>query len=110
MNCPDYPHLLDSSCRAAAPFRTKRAFRLPILAALFAVGSAAAALAAPFAWETVTPESQGLSTAKLDALRDELAPRNTSALLIVRHDRIVCEWYAPGTTAKTKLGSASPAK
>ena len=84
--------------------------RLPLWAALFAVGSVAAAAAAPFEWETATPESQGLSTAQLDAFRDGLAPRNTAALLIVRHDKIVLEWYGPGTTPKTKLGSASTAK
>jgi CubicO group peptidase (beta-lactamase class C family) len=85
--------------------------RWPLLwAALFALGSAAAAAAAPFEWETATPESQGLSTAQLDAFRDELAPRATAVLLIVRHDKIVYEWYGKGTTPKTHLNSASTAK
>jgi CubicO group peptidase (beta-lactamase class C family) len=64
----------------------------------------------PFAWLTASPESQGLSFAKLDAFKDWLAARNTSALLITRNDRIVYEWYAEGTTAKSKLGTASTAK
>jgi CubicO group peptidase (beta-lactamase class C family) len=50
---------------------------------------------APFDWLTATPASQGMSAAKLDALRDDLAKRKTSALLVVRNDRIVYEWYAP---------------
>jgi CubicO group peptidase (beta-lactamase class C family) len=61
-------------------------------------------------WKTATPESQGLSTAKLDALRDGLAARNTASLLVVRNDRIVCEWYAPGRTAATRHYTASMAK
>jgi CubicO group peptidase (beta-lactamase class C family) len=81
------------------------------LAVVLALAAApGAAGAPPFAWQTATPESQGLSTARLDALRDELAPRATAALLIVRNDKIVYEWYAPGTTAATRLGSASTAK
>src|SRR6516164_6643112 len=50
--------------------------------------------ATPFDWQTDTPESQGMSKARLDALRDELARRNTRAFLVVRNDRIVYEWYA----------------
>ena len=47
---------------------------------------------------------------KLDALRDELAARRTRALLVVRNDRIVYEWYADKVTADTKQGTASLAK
>jgi CubicO group peptidase (beta-lactamase class C family) len=70
----------------------------------------AGANGAPFAWLTATPESQGLSSAKLEAFKDWLTARNTSALLITRNDRIVYEWYAKGTTARSKLGTASTAK
>jgi hypothetical protein len=31
--------------------------------------------------------------AKLGALRDILAARQTQALVVVRNDKIVCEWY-----------------
>ena len=48
-----------------------------------------------FSWQTATPESQRMSTARLDALRDRLAASHTAALLVVRNDRIVYEWYAP---------------
>jgi CubicO group peptidase (beta-lactamase class C family) len=78
--------------------------------ALALATAAAAAPPPPFEWRAATPESQGLSTDRLDALKDELAPRATAALLIVRNDRIIYEWYAPGTTASTRLGSASTAK
>jgi CubicO group peptidase (beta-lactamase class C family) len=81
-----------------------------ILAAFLTVGSAGAASAPPFEWQAATPESQGLSSAKLDALKDDLAARHTTAFLIVKNDRLIYEWYAPGTDAHTRLGSASTAK
>jgi CubicO group peptidase (beta-lactamase class C family) len=89
-----------------APLRSLVRLWLALPALLF-LGSAAAA---PFEWQTATPESQGLSTARLDAFRVELAARSTTAFLVVRNDRLVYEWYAPGTTARTQLGSASTAK
>ena len=61
-------------------------------------------------WHQGSPESQGFSTAKLEALREGLAARNTKALLIIRNDTIVCEWYAPGQDANTRFGTASLAK
>jgi CubicO group peptidase (beta-lactamase class C family) len=66
--------------------------------------------AEPFAWRTAAPESQGMSSANLDALQQDLAERRTRAFLVVRNDRIVHEWYAEGQTAQTKQGTASLAK
>ncbi len=66
--------------------------------------------AAEFQWETATPASQGMSSEKLAAMRDDLAARKTTGLLVVRNDKIVCEWYAPGQSAKSKHGTASMAK
>ncbi len=63
-----------------------------------------------FDWQAATPESQGMSSARLDALVSDLAARRTRALLVVRHDKIVREWYADGVTAQTKQGTASLAK
>jgi len=63
-----------------------------------------------FEWETTAPESQGFSSSKLEALRADLAARRTKALLVVRSDRIVCEWYAPGHAADKTHGTASLAK
>lgn len=63
-----------------------------------------------FAWQSATPESQGMSKEKLDALKDELAKRKTHALLIARNDKIVYEWYAAGHGPHTKHGAASLSK
>src|SRR4029450_9566271 len=45
-----------------------------------------------------------------DPLVDDLATRRTRALVVIRHDKIVREWYADGVTAQTKQGTASLAK
>lgn len=63
-----------------------------------------------FEWKVATPESQGMSRARLDAMRKELARRRTKTLLIIRHDRIVYEWYAEGFSRATKHYTASLAK
>src|SRR5262245_22835653 len=52
--------------------------------------------ASRFDWSKAAPETQGLSGPKLEALRQALAARRTKALLIIRNDRIVLEWYAAG--------------
>lgn len=46
-----------------------------------------------FQWQTAAPEDQGFSASKLDALQKGLAERGTKALLVIRRDRIVHEWY-----------------
>lgn len=63
-----------------------------------------------FQWQTASPESQGMSSAKLHALRESLAKRRTKTFLIVRHDRIVYEWYAEGYGPKQRHYTASLAK
>jgi CubicO group peptidase (beta-lactamase class C family) len=74
------------------------------------VSVARAADAKPFEWQTATPQSQGMSVEKLEVLRENLAARKTKAFLVVRNDKIVCEWYAEGVSATTKQGTASLAK
>jgi CubicO group peptidase (beta-lactamase class C family) len=75
-----------------------------------------ATLAAPnsavptWEWQNASPDSQGMSAAKLEALRERMAAKKTRALLVIRNDRIVLEWYADGQTAKSKQGTASLAK
>ncbi len=64
----------------------------------------------PFAWEVATPESQGMSEPKLDALKDALAARKTTGFLVVRNDRIVYEWYAQGAGPQMPHYTASLAK
>jgi CubicO group peptidase (beta-lactamase class C family) len=56
------------------------------------------------------PQTQGMSQERLDALKDELAKRNTRAFLVIRNDKIVYEWYADGNDVSKKQGTASLAK
>jgi CubicO group peptidase (beta-lactamase class C family) len=59
---------------------------------------------------TDTPEHHGMRSAVLNAWRDRIAVRNTTALLVLRDDKIVLEWYAAGYGATKKQGTASLAK
>jgi CubicO group peptidase (beta-lactamase class C family) len=61
-------------------------------------------------WKTASPESQGMSGKKLKEMTDALATRSTSGLLVIRNDKIVCEWYAPGVGPASPHGTASMAK
>jgi len=63
-----------------------------------------------FDWQTVSPESRGLSSAVLDAAKDTLAVKGTKALLIIKDDAIVYEWYAPGHGPDKRHYTASLAK
>ena len=60
-----------------------------------------------FTWQKATPESQGMSSEKLQALQEDLAKRNTRNFLVIRNDKIVMEWYADGRTASDKHSTAS---
>ena len=64
----------------------------------------------PFVWQMAVPESQRLDGDRLDALREKGARRSTRSLLVIRHDRIVYEWYAPGRDASRRHYTASLAK
>ncbi|MFC1562986.1 serine hydrolase [candidate division KSB1 bacterium] len=48
-----------------------------------------------YKWQSSSPEAQGMSGEKLDAMKDILAEKDTKALLIIRNDKIVYEWYSP---------------
>jgi hypothetical protein len=65
---------------------------------------------AQFSWGTATPESQGMSTAKLDAMQTNLQSRATSHFLVIRNDKVVYEWYASGQSRTTNHYTASMAK
>lgn len=80
------------------------------LAALVAGLAAPAAIPPGDVWRTAAPETQGFSSAKLTALQADLAARGTKALLVIRHDAIVCEWYAPDHAAGKPHYTASLAK
>ena len=61
-------------------------------------------------WATASPESQGMSPAALESAWAVLKDRHTTALLVIRHDRIVFERYAPGYGRTKPHGTASMAK
>lgn len=63
-----------------------------------------------FEWQTAAPERHGMSSARLEALRDELQKRQTHSFLVIRNDRIVYEWYAPEYGRDKRHGTASLAK
>ncbi|OAI56580.1 hypothetical protein AYO47_08895 [Planctomyces sp. SCGC AG-212-M04] len=78
------------------------------MAALLGFAETAQA-AEPFEWKAATPESQGMSSEGLEKLRKGLE-KSTKALLVVRNDKVVLEWYADGVKATDKQGTASLAK
>jgi len=53
-------------------------------------------MASDFLWKPDAPDRHGLSPERLETWKDGLASRGTTGLLLVRHDRTVYEWYAPG--------------
>lgn len=63
-----------------------------------------------FQWSTATPESRGLSSSKLEALKDRLAAKRTKAFLVIRNDHVVYEWYSPDHAADKKHSAASLCK
>jgi len=80
---------------------------LPILISIYITESC---LAAQFMWKAAQPESQGFSVEKLKNLKESLAAKNTKALLIIRNDKIVLEWYAQNHGPTKKHYTASLAK
>jgi CubicO group peptidase (beta-lactamase class C family) len=83
---------------------------LMILPLLVHSHTAVAQEGSEFRWRKVAPEDQGMSSAKLDELKNDLAERKTQSFLVVRNDRIVYEWYAKGRGESDKHGTASLAK
>jgi hypothetical protein len=61
-------------------------------------------------WTTSSAESQGMNTTALEWAWTVLKDRQTSALLVIRHDRIVFERYAPGQGRTKPHYTASMAK
>ena len=65
------------------------------------------------AWPALLNASEmreGLNISRLEELKDQLAARNTTGLLIRRHNRTVYEWYAPGWGPEKSHYAASMAK
>ena len=61
-------------------------------------------------WTTATPESQGMSTPKLESTWAALQDRRTTALLVIRNDRLIFERYATGHGRNRPHYTASLAK
>src|SRR5271170_6384648 len=73
------------------------------LATLCSVAAAAEPLAWPVPdWQTATPESQQMTTAGLEKVRDWLKEAGSKTGMVVRHGRIVGEWYFDDATPKSK--------
>src|SRR5947208_315600 len=85
---------------------------LCLCSALHSWHSALAGGAAPeqFQWQAATPESQGLSSARLETIKEWLESRQTKAFLVVRNDKLVYEWYADNHGPTKPHGTASLAK
>ncbi len=83
---------------------------LMVLSTLMDARMASAQEVSAFQWQRSDPDAQGISSAKLDTLKDDLAGRKTVSFLVIRNDRIVYEWYAKGRSATDKHGTASLAK
>ncbi len=49
-----------------------------------------------FEWTFASPESEGMSSEKLDELVKDLAERGTKKLMIIRNDKVVLSWFAEG--------------
>jgi CubicO group peptidase (beta-lactamase class C family) len=63
-----------------------------------------------FTWQNATPESQGMSREKLEAIRAILQAKKTKAFLVARNDNLVYEWYADDHGPTKPHGTASLAK
>jgi len=63
-----------------------------------------------FAWNHDPPALHGISAEDLERARMVLEKKATDALLVIRDDRIVLEWYAEGWTKESKHYTASLSK
>jgi CubicO group peptidase (beta-lactamase class C family) len=79
---------------------------LRTLVILFAVAISASAAEL----ERATPESQGMSSEKLALARSFLGEQGTRAALILRHGKVVAEWYWDGSGPDSDFDIASSTK
>src|SRR6266498_1866973 len=83
---------------------------LLILRTFCAALTAHAADSSKWDWAAASPESQGMFTSELESIWTDLEGRRTTALLVIRNDRIVFERFASGHSGTTKHYTASMAK
>ncbi len=91
------------------------AFLLLLIVVRPAAAQAPAAAPAPpdDGWQTASPESEGLSSARLQAMADAIAAgqfKKVESVLIARHGKLVYERYFGGTDAATLRDTRSATK
>lgn len=74
---------------------------LLLLAAAIPVRAAETAWPVPD-WQTAKPESEGMSAAGIDKVRDWLKEHGSKTGLVVRHGRVVGEWYFDDAKVESK--------
>lgn len=94
--------------------RMKYAISVLVQMLLVATGASVTAAdgrqASAFKWGTASPASQEMDRDKLAAMKDSLAEHHTKAFLVIRNDRVVCEWYQKGHGPDKRHYTASMAK
>ncbi len=61
-------------------------------------------------WEVASPASQGLDAAALENAKAWLELHNSKSGVVIRHGRIVSEWYFGGADQKSKFAAYSTTK
>jgi CubicO group peptidase (beta-lactamase class C family) len=61
-------------------------------------------------WEVSTPAAEGVSAEKLDALKALLTEKKTQAAVVIRHGKIVAEWYWDGKDKDSRIQAFSVTK
>ena len=61
-------------------------------------------------WEVAAPASQGMDAAGLEQAKAWLESHQSKSGVVIRHGRIVAEWYFGDTNAKSKFAAYSTSK
>ncbi|TXT37767.1 MAG: hypothetical protein FD138_566 [Planctomycetota bacterium] len=87
-----------------------RQFALSLLCVLLCVRGASAQSVFPGDdWESAAPASQGMDAAGLEKARAWLDSHNSKSGVVIRHGRIVAEWYFGGADRNSKFAAYTPA-
>lgn len=88
-----------------------RPFVWSLLIVVLCVRGASAQTVFPGAdWETATPASQGMDTTGLEKAKTWLESHNSKSGVVIRHGRIVAEWYFGDATRQSKFAAYSTSK
>jgi CubicO group peptidase (beta-lactamase class C family) len=88
-----------------------RSFAVSLLCVVLCVRGAFGQTAWPGEeWETATPASQGMDADGLDKARAWLETHNSKSGVVIRHGRIVAEWYFGGAGRQSKFAAYSTSK